>query len=241
MQRELREYLELVVELTNFVTPLVERVVNVAGEPDAQHAGATILTRLFSELQACAHLVRLGYPPQAITIVGTMLELMHVGAYIGHDEVRAQEWMHWPNEKFAYPGRIADTIAAVALAAGASEADIDREYKQIYRSICQVKHGNSLAIGDTTLASLGGTTYFLVGPFLSGQYFRLAHIAMQWALRYALLGCVTFVEGNPRLPDRAELMSYLHDLSIRLSEVRASKMERFELLASLTPVELDED
>lgn len=199
---ELGGYIALAREVLDDAGPLVERISEQPGEPRAIHAAALILARVASELAACMHLLRLGYAAQAITLVGTMLELAHVLAYIGNSESRAAAWAAWDRPTTAYPGPIKATIHEVASAFGIGEATIRREYEGVYRQICQIKHGNTLVLPLPNSATIGGVQCIVIGPIVSTDFIRLGHAAAQWAIRYAILAETAFVhyhvEGEPR-------------------------------------------
>lgn len=190
---ELAGYFELAREVINAAGPLVERVADQPGEPRAIHAAALILARIASELAACVHLLRTGYAAQAFTLVGTMLELTHVLAYVADDETRAAEWAAWNNPTRAYPGSLVDTIKATSSTFGADQETVRREYEVIYRQICQIKHGNTLALHLPNAAIVADCQSIVIGPLLSDDFIRLGHAAVQWAIRYAMLAEIAFI------------------------------------------------
>ena len=123
---ELAGYFRLGRDVIDAAGPLVERISEQPGEPRAIHAAALLLARISSELAACIHLLKLGYAAQAVTLVGTMLELTHVLAYIGEDESRAAEWASWDKPTRTYPGPILDTIKATSAAVFESDTEAAR-------------------------------------------------------------------------------------------------------------------
>ena len=224
---ELAEYLELARDLTEFGGDLVERIADAPGEPRAFHVGAIILARILTELQACVHLVRLGYAAQAITLVATMVEMMHSLAYIGANETRAEEWMAWDDPKNAYPGiGFSKTFAAVARSLGVKEQNVKREYETVYREACMVKHGNPLAMAETNVLNSGDTILVLIGPVPSPQFAWLGHAAMQWSTRYALLAVVSFVQSYLPEEDRKALLATAIELSNRHARLSADSKTR---------------
>lgn len=224
---ELAEHLSLAEDVLNFAGRLVDRVGEEPGEPRVIHVQAIILSRQISELAACSHLIRLGYAPQAITLVGTMLELAHVGAYIAGDDDRAMAWLAWEDPARAYPGSVKKTIKAVGRLVGAKDDVIAREHDVIYRRICQVKHGNTVSIGATSIAARGDATYFLSGPILSEDYIRLGHVAMHWGIRYALLSVAVMVEFALPTTQRRDFSAELSQLVARNGAMIESSKERF--------------
>ena len=227
LQVVLADYLVLARDVTNFAGSLIERVENQPGDARAVHVGLMLLARQVTELQACTHLVRLGYSAQAVTLAATMLELMHVGAYIGADEVRADEWMRWDNPKIAYPGRIADTIAAVAKRFGLPEGEQSREYDEVYRQACTVKHANPMAMGATNVALTEQAFCIVAGPIRTMANARLAHAAMQWAVRYTLLSAIAFIADHLSEEDAGPLMPVVNDLRRRHQVLTAAVIEEF--------------
>ncbi len=178
---ELEGYFDLANELIDVAGPLVATVTDHPGETRAVHVAALILARIISELAACVKLLRAGYAAQAITLVGTMLELTHVLAYIADDEQRATEWGAWDNPTKAYPGSVLKSLKGAAVVFGAAEADITREYDEIYRQICQTKHGNTLMLSLANSDAIEDYFCTVIGPIVSEKFIRLGHAAAQWS------------------------------------------------------------
>lgn len=196
LARELVDYLALVVDATNAVGQLIGHVEDADADSRAIHAGAVVLARIVTDLQAVAHLVRLGYPAQALILTGSMQELMHTAAYIGADETRAEKWFSHEDPKTTYPPSLKSTIASVAAAMDTPAEAVTREYDMIYRQICMVKHGNTMAMGSTNLIVSEETIRVVAGPLLSDPVRRLAHDAMQYAVRYTLLTAIVFIRNH---------------------------------------------
>jgi hypothetical protein len=225
---ELAGYFELSLEVVDAAGPLIERFAEQPGEPRAIHAAALILARITSELAACVQLLRAGYAAQAITLCGTMLELTHVLAYVGNDESRAAEWAAWDKPTKTYPGPLLDTIKATASVFGADDDAIRREYEVIYRQICLIKHGNTLALHLPNAAIVADFHCIVIGPLVTEDFTRLGHAAIQWAIRYAILAEKAFVryhvpesEWGPFF-QRQKALSEEHGALIRKSSERFS-------------------
>jgi hypothetical protein len=225
---ELRGYFELADEILDAAGELVSRIEDSPGDRKAIHVAALILARITSDLRACTHLIRTGYPAQAFTIVGTMLELTHVLAYVGADEKRAQDWLAWSDPKKSYPGPIADTIKKVAKIFGADAASVEREYGTIYRLLCQIKHGNPMLLDLPNVVTIRDVQYVVIGPLISDGFIRLGHGAAQWATRYALLASTAFVHFHIPLDVRPAFSSRQSALTTKYQELAAGTKERFE-------------
>lgn len=150
LAHEVRGYLDLVPDLTRFGNRLVSSIEPCADGLTAQHAVAILLTRVLTELQAVAHLTTLGYPVQALTLTGTMLEVCHAASYTGADEDRATQWYEHTDTRSSYPRSVKAAIAALAERIEALKAAEVREYEVIYRQICMAKHAHPIALGQTT-------------------------------------------------------------------------------------------
>ena len=123
-----------------------------------------------------------------------MLELTHTLAYIGADEERAKQWRDWSNPQRTYPGAIFDTIRTTSETVFKSDAEAaKREYETIYRQICQIKHGNTLAMEVPNAAVVADYQCVVIGPLVSEEFRRLGHAAAQWAVRYAILAETAFI------------------------------------------------
>ena len=164
-------------------------------DPDAEHAVALIMARVVTESLAIHHLIELGYPMQAFTIVASTLELTHTAAYIGGDNARAKAYFEHTNTKQAYPGGVRTTINAVAKELGIPQETADREYDQFYNEMCLVKHGNPLAMSLGTIDDDGdiGVT---IGPVFTSASVRLGFVCAQQAVRYSLLVLLVFVRHH---------------------------------------------
>jgi hypothetical protein len=162
------------------------------GPPHSEHAVALILARVATEARAVFHLTSIGYPMQAFTIVGTMLELMHTAAYIGGDNDRANEYFEHTNRKQAYPGGVKKMIAEVGADRGLTQEALDREYDNFYTQVCLVKHGNPMAMSVGT-DSDDDTLYIVIGPAQTSASLRMTLATMQQAVRYILLTVTVFL------------------------------------------------
>lgn len=194
--KELEPFYALSIEIVDVAGDLVDRIARHPGEMTSIHVAALLLARIQSDLRAVMHLLRHGYAAQAMTVVGTMLELTHVMAYIGRDEARASAWLAWADPKKSYPGSIADTIRAVAQSIGAPAEAIEREYDVIYRQVCQVKHGNTRALPIANSAVSGDSAFIVMGPVATDEARRLALASAQWATRYGLLANLAFISSH---------------------------------------------
>jgi len=222
LANELVEYFELARDLTALGSDLVERIGQAPGEIRAIHVGAVILARILTDLQACMHLVRHGYAGQAITLVTTMVELMHAGAYIGANEQRADDWLNWSDPKNAYPGLgFAKTFSAVAKNLGVPDDRVRREYETVYQEASMVKHGNPLSMSETNVLTTPGLILAMIGPVPSPEFLWLGHVAMQWATRYALLATVSFQASHVSGEDYQPLLESSVRLSARHAELSA--------------------
>jgi len=215
---ELSGYFALSRDVINAAGQLVERVSDRPGEPKAIHVAALLLARITTELAACVQLLRLGYAAQAITLVGTMLELTHVLAFMADDESRAAEWAAWDKPTRTYPGPLLETIKATSLAFGGNEDAVRREYEIIYRQICQIKHGNTLALHLPNAAVLADYHCIVIGPLITNDFRRLGYAAIQWAIRYAILAETAFI----RYHVTAESWDALYAQQTELSERHAA-------------------
>jgi len=224
--QDLGGYFTLARELIDKAGPLVERIAEQSGEGRSIHAAALILARVASEMAACVHLLRRGYAAQAITLVGTMLELAHVLAYIGNDEERAANWAAWNEPTRAYPGSIKNTIREAASAFGIEEADIIREYEGVYRQICLIKHGNTLALPIPNSATIGDLHCVVIGPLVGADFIRLGHAAAQWAVRYAILAETAFVHYHIPSEQRTLYSEHLKRHASRLAELVVGSREK---------------
>jgi hypothetical protein len=227
LARELADWFTLVPELTDFMGRLVASVDLAPGEPGAVHALATLLARVTTELQAATHLVRLGYPLQALSITGTMLELMHTAGYIGDSAARAAEWFAHDDPTRSYPPSLKKAITAVAAKIGAPPEALTREYEVIYRQICMAKHGNPLAFGETTLLSDEDSVYLIVGPHHSERMLRLASVALQYSTRYAMLTCLAFLTSHLHGESAVPYLDDLHRIEATYTTLGRAATARF--------------
>lgn len=199
-------YIRLSADLLDFTAAFVGGLDE--GEPSAQHAVALILARVATETRAATHLVTLGYPVQAYTLVGTLLELVHTAAYVGGDDSRARAYFEHADRSRAYPGSVKSTIKAVGEEIGVPRELIEREYDTFYNQMCLVKHGNPMAMSLGAVVD-DSTIWISIGPVLTAPSVRLALATMQQATRYLLLGLAVYlrhhVEGARRVEQRAEL------------------------------------
>lgn len=195
-QQELAAYFASVRETTNIAGGLLAQIRGFPGEGRAVHAAAVLLARILTELQACKHLVQLGYSQQAVTLTGTMQELAHTAAYIGTNEQRASGWFEHADPRYSYPRSVKQTINDVAKAIGAPQEMIAREYDRIYRDICMAKHGNPMALGDTIIEVTPEAVHIISGPYHSESLRRMAHAALQYSLRYTTLACIAFARDH---------------------------------------------
>jgi hypothetical protein len=227
LEREVAGYVALAREWTDLASRMVAHIDGPVEEPRAVHSAAVILARIVTELQAVVHLVRLGYPAQALSLTATMVELFHTVAYIGADETRAAEWFAHDDPERSYPGSLKKTMRKVSDAIGASAEVFEREYDTIYRKICMVKHANSMIFAHTTVVTTEETTFVVVGPHLSPSIIRLAHAAMQYGVRYTALSAIAFVRHHLPGEQRDPYWADVSRLSTRLGELVAETATRF--------------
>lgn len=227
LQVVLADYFALATEVTDFAGGLIERVADHPGDARALHVGLIILARIVSELQACMHLIRLGYSAQAVSLAATMLELMHVGAYVGSDEKLADGWLSWKNPNAPFPGRISDTIAAVAKRFDVPKSAQLRDYNEVYRTACAVKHANPMAMGATNLAVTQEAVFIVAGPIRTVASARLAHAAMQWAVRYTMLCALAFIADHLTEEEAQPLVPIANDLRARHEVLSAAMIREF--------------
>jgi hypothetical protein len=218
------QYFLLAKDLTDLAGAMIERALEQAPEePGAFHACAIIASRLLTELQAVVHLVQLGYAAQAVSLCGTMIELMHAVAYIGEDETRAAQYFAWNDPKVAFPGPVRRTMREVALALGAERAVVEREYDQVYRQIKMVNHGNPMA--EVTMVMKHDSHFIVIGPVLEPSADRLAAAALAYAIKYAQLGCIVFFKHVKGVEQ--EVLDVFRGLSDRANMLNAELNARF--------------
>ena len=209
--------------------PIAESLVDLTGdvleslreeEPGAEHAVALIAARLSTEMMAVQHLTQTGYPVQAYTVVGSMLELFHTAAYIGGDDGRAREYFEHTDAKKAYPGSVHTAISAVGKAFNIPQDQVEREYQSFYRQMCLVKHGNPMAMSIGALRD-GEDLVVVVGPVATADSIRLAFAATQQAQRYVQLVLTVFALHHAQDP----LSGHLHESLTGLAE-RSEELNR---------------
>lgn len=227
LEQHVAGYIAVARELTDLAGRMVAHVDGPADEPRAVHSAAVILARIVTELQAVVHLVRMGYPAQALTLTGTMVELFHTTAYVGSDEKRAAAWFAHDDPRKSYPGSLKKTMREVSDTIGALPEVFEREYNTIYQKICMVKHANSMIFGHTTVVATDDTAFVVVGPHLSESIVCLAHAAMQYGVRYTMLAVIAFVKHH--LPDerRDPYWPEIKRLSERTSELVAETATQY--------------
>lgn len=192
-EKQLRDAFSLAESVADLAGDIMSVVADAPGAPRAIHVGAIILARQLTDLRACAHLIRLGLAVQATTIAAGMVEHFFVGAYIGEDEERAQEWLDWTSSHTTYPkGGFRSTVVAAAAKIGAPAETVEQDYDGVYRMACMVKHGNPLAMGSSQVHTIEKMTHIVAGPLETEQFASLGHAAMHWAIRYTLLAARVF-------------------------------------------------
>lgn len=198
LEQELSGHLDLARDLTNLTGDLVAQIQNAPGEARALHVCAFLLSRLITDLQACALLVRNGYAGQALALTAGMLEIAHTSMYIGDNEDRAQQWLAHVNLKKSSPWPLKQTIQAVAHEMGVPESAATREYESIYKQACMAKHGHPIALGTVGIVSDQDSTYVVAGPYLSDSVRRWSHVAISHGIRYTQLAAMKFVRDHCR-------------------------------------------
>lgn len=227
LQQELGGYFDLVRALTDLAGELQGRITGTWADVGPLHVGAVLLSRTTSDLIACAHLVGLGYAPQAITLVATMVELVHVAAYIGNDDERAKAWAEWSDPRKSYPGiPLAKLITDVATSLGVAPENARRDYDRVYQEACIVKHGNPLGIYEATMDVRDDTTFVLIGPIPSAGFTQLAHAAMQWATRYGLLAVESFMRYHLTDEQRGQYFERLNVIRAQHAALTRASIER---------------
>ena len=209
----LHAYVALVAELVDVAGDALGAIDE--GRPSARHAIALIAARVATEALTATHLVTTGYPVQAFTIVGTMLELMHTASYIGGDEERAQSYFAHRKRSQAYPGGVKQTIAAVSREFGLPKEAAAREYDTFYEQMCMVKHGNPMAMSLGS-ASDDDPLFITIGPVLTQRSARLASATMQHVVRYTLLTLLVFSQHHDVKDSARSLQSRLAAAADRL-------------------------
>jgi hypothetical protein len=197
LRRECARWFELSDRVVDVAGTLLGAIEDERGDARAIHVGAFMLARVVTDLRAVGHLVRCGYPMQALAQVGTALEVTHALAYVGANETRAQEWLSHDDLTRAYPPiGVKATIQAVASAIGVTPDMADREYQVIYRDVCMAKHANPISFGTVGFVAADDVNYVTVGPYLSDGVRRTAHVALQHATRYGILACIIFARDH---------------------------------------------
>jgi hypothetical protein len=233
LEHELSEHLKLLGELTNFAGDLIEEIQNAPGDPRAIHVCAFLLSRLVTDLRACALLVRHGYAAQALSLTAGMLEIAHTSMYIGADEARANEWLSHADVKRASPWSLKTTISAVAHDMGVAESVAEREYNDIYSQACMAKHGHPIALGAVGIVSEGDSIYVVSGPYLSDSTRRWSHVAISQGIRYTKVASIKFMRDHlPDLSQRPELMKELNRLTVEHQRLMHADAEKFGALSA---------
>jgi hypothetical protein len=199
-------------------------------EPGAEHAVALIAARLATEALAVHNLIGLGYPVQAFTIVGSMLELMHTAAYIGGNNERAREYFEHANRAKAYPGNVKRTIEAVGRELNIPKDAVNREYEDFYNQMCLVKHGNPMAMSLGAIVDEEGINV-VIGPLLTKETVRVAFASAQHAVRYLLLVVNIFVRYHCSDEAGREFYDRLETISgewYKLNKVASESLATFE-------------
>ena len=220
----LHPYIALLADLVDIAGDALDAIDE--GRPSAQHAIALIGARVATEALAANHLVSMGYPVQAFTIVGTMLELMHTASYIGGDEKRAQAYFAHRDRSQAYPGGVKRTITAVSREFGLPKEAAAREYESFYEQMCMVKHGNPMAMSLGT-ASDDDSLCITIGPVPTQRSARLACATMQHVVRYTLLTLLVFSQHHGIKNNATALQARLAAAADRLSDLNAEATRRW--------------
>lgn len=227
LEQELAGHLDLARDLTNLAGSLVEQIQNAPGEARALHVCAFLLSRLITDLQACALLVRNGYAGQALALTAGMLEIAHTSMYIGANEDRAQQWLAHADLKKSSPWPLRQTIHAVAQEMGVPASVATREYESIYKQACMAKHGHPIALGTVGIVSDEDSTYVVAGPYLSESVRRWSHVAILHGIRYTKLAAIKFVgdhlRGTTRGDNVATELNRLADLQQMLAHADATE------------------
>lgn len=233
LENELAPHIALVGRLTNVAVRMVERLESERGEPRAIHVGAIILSRLVTDLQACALLARRGYAAQAAALTAGMLELAHTCMFIGSDDTKADKWLAHDDPRRASPWRLKDTIKAVAKELRVDEATAAREYDGFYRQMNMAKHGNPIAMSQVGVITTDDATQVVVGPYLSDPVRQLCRAALWYAMRYVKLLVIKFVRDHlPQTVERDEIFYELLAIDEESDRVRELDLREFEAIST---------
>jgi hypothetical protein len=232
LEKELAPHITLVERITNLAVRMIERLESEQGEPRAIHVGAIILSRLVTDLQACAILARRGYAAQAAALTAGMLELAHTCMFIGADDAKADQWLAHDDPRRASPWRLKDTIKAVARELRVDEAAAVREYDGFYRQMNMAKHGNPIAMSQVGVITTDDATHVVVGPYLSDPVRQLCRAALWYAMRYVKLLLIKFVRDHlPQTVERDEIFHELVAIDEESDRVRALDFSEFEAIS----------
>lgn len=225
---DVADHLALVLDVTDATGDLVERIQHAPGEPKAIHACSFLLARLITDLNAVAHLVRLGYVAPAVSLTAGMLEMAHISMYIGADEARADKWLAHSDTRNAAPWGTYDVIRGVAGSMGVPEEAATREWDVIYRTACMAKHGNPLALKQVGFVEQDDHSFIIAGPYSHPAVSAWAHMALGYALRYTKLASLKFVIDHvPDSPERDQMYARWRALGDRQHAIAAADVARF--------------
>lgn len=228
LAQEVADYLSLATDVTDAAGELIERVQQAPGDPRAIHACAFLLARLVTDLNAVAHLIRLGYVAPALSLTAGMLEMAHTCMFIGADEERAGKWLSHDDTKIAAPWRIYDIIQDVARHIDVRSDIAKREWDVIYRTACMAKHGNPLAFKQVGFVERGNERFILAGPYSSRDVSAWAHMTLGYAIRYTKLASLKFIIDHVgATQERDELYRRWRELGDRQHQLAAADVASF--------------
>jgi hypothetical protein len=191
-----------------------------------------IVARIFNQTRAAVHLIEMGYPLEADTIVTSMAELAYMVGYIGDDEGRATGWMtHLDWEKSFAPTY--ECIRATLRLKGAAYTDTatDMEYAH-YSFLCMAKHGNPMVFSKFGFTEENGEIVMHHGPYVTREVESISRI-MLWYLCYFLW---LALEGYRNLhllePGCEARRNELEEARHAIEELRAADMERYKDVGS---------
>ncbi len=209
VKRRLQSVLGPSLALARRTHALLDRAITLVGrarQSAAAEVQAQLLVQASHQLRQTELACTFGYSLQGLASAATAYELVVAAAYIGTDDLRAQQWKRHEDAKRSYPPSRKQAVRQLAIALHVPEPDVDRhaeDLERLYSLFCMAKHGNPRLLRRYGVRSDNDRLTLYHGPFISEATTWQSRFALYHSTRLLLAAVTVFVRPHlERLPSR---------------------------------------
>jgi len=228
LDAELREYVVASERVYNLIGIALDRAPSGSIQNVTPSCFATrlLLIRLRNDLRCAALLAARGYGEQSCSLVASLYENAFTILSIGGDDELARKWFeHSKPEAFFISPKNATQQGLSKFGISEPEKHAIRNYENIYKRLCMVKHMNPISQKRRGYEMVGSRIELFSGPDTSDEGLQAACFALENSVGLANVALAAF--GKHHLSgEQQDLLREIHEadaLAAALNKKSASR------------------